>query len=784
MGADGHLNFDTKINESGFNSGVKKLSSIAKTGLTAVGVAAGAVVTAFGAITKQSLTSVASLEQNIGGIETLFKNSANKVIKNANNAFKTAGISANQYMENVTSFSASLLQGVGEDTEKAADLADMAMRDMSDNANKMGTDMGLIIQTYQSLSRGNYAMLDNLKLGYGGTKAELQRLIKKAAEFDKSVDANSMSFDNIVRAIHAVQDHMEITGTTAEEAATTIEGSVNSAKAAWDNFLNGSGSADDFAQTVIVAAGNIAGALGEIVPRLASTIPQVISALATGLQSHVGELAATGSKIVMGIAQGIVTGLPALAAYGVKLITQIANSVASGSPALIAKGAEAIDKMADGIGNSLPALISAGKKLIVSIGNGIASTAPALIPKAVELIGKFAMGIANMLPTLISTGIKIITSLAQGLINAIPQFITYVPQIINGFCAAIDTGLFQLIAAGIKIIANLIVGIVQAIPQLVAALPQIILAIINVFTHANLLSAGKALITSLKKGVTSAKGNIINVFSQLTQNIWKKITSTNWLSLGKSIISKLISGVKSLFGNAGSVAKTLATKILTTIKNVNWLSLGKTVVTKLISGLKSLAGNIGTTAKTLAKKAVDAFKGINWANVGKNIISGIVGGIGSAAGALYNKLKDVAGGALKAAKKKLGIKSPSRVFRDEVGKMMALGMGVGFEKNIPIKAMNTGAEAAVNRLKKDVEFTMSTKQDKSVSKAKVYQVVHSIGAANNETGNTETFDYERFANILADILDGTSVDIDGESAGRILTPRINNNTYLNTRRRR
>lgn len=739
MGVDGSLNFDTKINESGFNSGIKKLGSVAKTGLAAVGTAVAGVVTAFGMITKQSLTSVASLEQNIGGIETLFKNSADKVIKNANNAFKTAGISANQYMENVTSFSAALLQGLGGDTEKAADMADMAMRDMSDNANKMGTDMELIIQTYQSLSRGNYAMLDNLKLGYGGTKAELQRLIKDAAELDKSVDANSMSFDNIVRALHAVQQNMGITGTTAKEAATTIEGSVNSAKAAWDNFLNGSGSADDFAQTVITAAGNIAGALGEIIPRLASTIPQVISALATGLQSHVGEMAATGSKIVMGIAQGIVTGLPGLATYGVKLITQIANSVASGAPTLIAKGAEAVAKMADGIGSNLPALISAGKKLITSIGNGIASAAPTLIPKAVELIGKFAMGIVSMLPTIISTGIKIITSLAQGLINAIPQFITYIPQIINGFCAAIDTGLFQIIAAGIKIIVNLIVGIVQAIPQLIAALPQIILAIINVFTHANLLSAGKALITSLKNGVMSAKGNIINAFNQLTQNIWKKITSTNWLSLGKSIISKLISGVKSLIGNAGTVAKTLATKILTTIRNTNWLSLGKTIITKLISGLKSLAGSIASTAKSLAQRAVTAFKGINWGSVGTNIIKGIIGGIGSAAGALFNKLKDVAGGALNAAKKKLGIKSPSRVFRDEVGKMMALGMGIGFEKNIPIKAMNAGVEGAVSRLKKDVEFATSAKQDKSVGKIKA--------DPRYPKNDGNDFDYDRFEKI-------------------------------------
>ena len=258
--ADGYLNFDTKINEKGFNEGVGKLSKLGKSGLSIVSKAmTGAVVavgTAAGAIIKSSLGVVANMEQPVGGVETLFKDSANTVIDNATRAYKTAGMSANNYMETVTSFSASLLQSLGGDTAKAASYADRAIVDMSDNANKMGTSMRDIQNAYQGFAKQNYTMLDNLKLGYGGTQEEMKRLVSDAAkltdvqkELGVTVDANSLSFGNIVNAISVVQKQMGITGTTSKEAATTIEGSVSSAKAAWENFEAGVISANDLVET-------------------------------------------------------------------------------------------------------------------------------------------------------------------------------------------------------------------------------------------------------------------------------------------------------------------------------------------------------------------------------------------------------------------------------------------------------------------------------------------------------------------------------------------------------
>lgn len=722
MGYDGDLKFNTKIDEASFNAGISKLGGIAKKGLAVTAGAIAGVTAAFGVMTKQSLDSVSSLEQNIGGVETLFKDSAKTVIKNANNAFKTAGMSANEYMKNVTSFSASLLQSTSGNTQKAAKVADMAMIDMSDNANKMGTAMVDIQNAYQGFAKQNYTMLDNLKLGYGGTKTEMERLLADASKLSGvKYDINNLK--DVYEAIHVIQGDLGITGTTAEEAATTIEGSMNAAKAAYDNFLNGSGSAKDFADALVTAAVNIGKNLGEIIPRLAETIPEVLNTLWQEFQSGGDRFLKAGADIIANITTGLLSKFPSLITSAISFVPMIASAISSHAPEIAQSAVSIITSIANGITQSIPkilesiapiaasigqgimqaapALMSAGMQIIQQVGDSISQYAPTLIPKALEMIGQLAMGLIQNLPQLISTGIQIITAIAQGIINSIPVLITYVPQIINGLCAALDTGLMQLLAAGAKIIVNLVQGIIQAIPQLIAALPQIVLAIINVFTHINLLSAGKALITSLKNGIVAGKGSVISAFNTLVTNLWNKITTTNWLALGKSILTKLISGIRSLIGNAGSAAKSIATKILSTIRNTNWLALGKTIISKLVSGLISLAGKMGSTAKSLAQKAVTAFKNIKWADVGKNIIKGIIGGIGSAAGALFNKAREVASGALSAIKKKLGIKSPSRVFKKEVGKHIVTGIiaGIKAEQKSLTKTMESLCNAAIKSAK-------------------------------------------------------------------------------------
>lgn len=730
MGYDGSLKFDTKIDESGFNAGVSKISSAAKKGLAITAGAVAGVGAALGAMTKQSLDSVSKLEQNVGGVETLFKKSSKTVIANANKAYKTAGMSANEYMQNVTSFSASLLQSCAKNTDKAAKVADMAMIDMSDNANKMGTNMVDIQNAYQGFAKQNYTMLDNLKLGYGGTKTEMERLLADASKISGvKYDINNLA--DVYNAIHIIQKELGITGTTSKEAATTIEGSMNSAKAAYDNFLNGSGSAEELADSIAVMMENIGKNLGEIIPRLAATIPELFSTLWDDMKSEMQQGVQVGAEMITNILLGITEGIPDFLSVGGQVIMSLAGSISSASPQLITAAGTAILALGSGIMQALPQMISYGVQIITQIGNAISQAAPELIPKAIEALAQFALGLISALPQLITVGIQMITSLAQGLINSIPLLIEYVPQIINSFCAAIDTGLLQLIAAGVKIIANLVIGIVQAIPQLIAALPQIVLAIYNVFMHINLLSAGANIIKTLASGLKSSGGSVISVAQNIVKFIWNQLVKTDWVNLGKMLIQKLVSGIRGMGGSAGSVARSIGQKIFTTISNVNWISLGKTVISKLISGLLSLLGRMGSAAKSLGTKAVSAFKGINWGSVGSNIVKGIIGGVGAMAGSLLSKMQGLASSALKAAKKALGIKSPSRVFKKEVGKHIVTGIIAGIDteqknlKKMMESLCNTAVSSAKNASKKgnfeDIGKTftdgLSSAIDAQVSKA-------------------------------------------------------------------
>lgn len=262
--------------------GLKRLAGIS---FRALAVGIGAATVAVGSLVKSSVSAYADYEQLKGGIETLFKGSAKTVEKYANDAYKTAGLSANQYMDTVTSFSASLLSSLGGDTKKAADYADMAITDMSDNANKMGTDMDSIIQTYQSLAKGNYAMLDNLKLGYGGTKNEMKRLTREARKHNKAIKANDLSYSNIVLAIHEVQKQMGITGTTAKEASTTISGSLASMKSAWQNLLPALiKGGDQFDQCVDNLIESIVGVEDETGKRVGGVINNLKPAIEKSLQ--------------------------------------------------------------------------------------------------------------------------------------------------------------------------------------------------------------------------------------------------------------------------------------------------------------------------------------------------------------------------------------------------------------------------------------------------------------------------------------------------------------------
>lgn len=396
---------------------------------------------------KQSIMGFAEQEQLIGGVDTLFKESSAQVQQYANDAYKTAGLSANQYMETVTSFSASLLQSLGGDTAAAAQKADQAITDMSDNANKMGTDMTSIQNAYQGFAKANYTMLDNLKLGYGGTKQEMERLLADAEKFS-GIKYDISSYADIVDAIHVVQTEMGITGTTAKEAATTIQGSANAMKSAWSNLLTGMSNEnldlDKLVQNVVDSVGTYA---DNLLPRLQTMLPRFadgMTQLVNGLVPYVGPamemLLPALVQGVGGLVSGIVQALPA----AVQAISAV------------------VPMLVEQITILLPQILNAGIDIIAALASGIGENLPALIPAAVDAIITVAEGLVDHVDEIIIAAGSLIAGLTQGLIEALPRLVVRLPEIIGAIVKGLLSGMASIGEVGSQLVHGLFNGISNA----------------------------------------------------------------------------------------------------------------------------------------------------------------------------------------------------------------------------------------------------------------------------------------------------------------------------------
>lgn len=417
-------------------SGIKAMASAIKE--------AGAALVDLG---KQSIQGFAEQEQLIGGVDTLFKESSAQVQQYASDAYKTAGLSANDYMETVTSFSASLLQSLGGDTAAAAQKADQAITDMSDNANKLGTDMTSIQNAYQGFAKQNYTMLDNLKLGYGGTKQEMERLLADAEKFS-GIKYDISSYADIVDAIHAVQTEMGITGTTAKEAATTIEGSANSLKSAWSNLLTGMSNEnldlDKLVQNVVDSVGIYA---DNLLPRLQTMLPRFAEGmmqLVNGLVPYVGP--------------AMETLLPAL----VQGVGGLVSGIVQALPAAVEAISAVVPLLVEQLTALLPQIVSAGVEIIASLASGIGENLPALIPAAVDAVIEVASGlVANVDKIIIAAG-QLIGGLTQGLIEAVPHLVYRLPEIILAITSGLLKGMASIGMVGQQLVEGLFNGIANA----------------------------------------------------------------------------------------------------------------------------------------------------------------------------------------------------------------------------------------------------------------------------------------------------------------------------------
>ena len=533
---------------------------------------------------KQSLEAYSNYEQLVGGVETLFGAggksleeyaksvgmSADKakgqyeklmgaqstVLKNANNAYKTAGLSANEYMDTVTSFSASLIQSLGGNTAKAAQYANTAIIDMSDNANKMGTDMSSLQNAYAGFAKGNYNMLDNLKLGYGGTKEEMQRLLKDAEKLPGAMGKkfNLSNYADVVQAIHLVQDHMGITGTTAKEASTTIEGSANAMKSAWHNLL--AGMADDNAN------------FGELVGNLVDSVTTFGKNVIPRVQQIIKGMATVATQLLQEVVPQIVKEIPPLLSETLPMLidalTAVGQSVIQVLPTLMPIISDGIMQIVQGMIALLPEFLNAGLQMLTSLIQGITQALPQLIAMLPTIVQQTADVIIQNLPTIIQAGLQLLVALINGIVQALPQLIAMLPTIIGTIEGILIANLPLIIKTGFQILVALIKGLIQSLPQLIAWTPRVIRAIVSV----------------------------------LVQNLPKM------LSMGGQLLGSLISGIRSKIGNLGSAIGNVATKIIDGVKSIpgKMVKWGKDMIQGLIDGIKGMIGKVGDAVSGVAKK--------------------------------------------------------------------------------------------------------------------------------------------------------------------------------------
>lgn len=526
-----------KEESSKIEKAVNKTGEIAsKVGKAAI-IGATAAATAIGTITKFVIQHYAEYEQLAGGVETLFGaqglslkkyaqsigqtveqargkydqliQAQTEVMNNAKVAYKTAGMSANDYMNTITSFAAALKQSTANETE-AAKVANQTVIDMADNANKMGTNMEDIQNAYQGFSKQNYTMLDNLKLGYGGTKSEMERLLQNAEKLTGiHYDINNLS--DVYNAIHEIQKNLGITGTTAKEAMKTIDGAMKMTKASWDNLLTGLA---DPKQAVGPLISEFAKSLGILAKNVTPKIKEVFNALPNAL-----------IQITPQLMNMIIDLAPSLILAAINLVAGLIGAL----PGIISP-----------IFSQLSSLIGSG--MIDKIGQSISSNMPTLISKGLDMLLQFSQAILTNLPVLVGMGMKLIFYLVQGLMSALPTLISKVPTIIANLADAFSNSAQTIFAWGVKIIAEIIKGLVMSIPSLIANIPKIIYAIFAVWNAINWWDLGKGLINGIKNGITSMGGSLTSTAKNLFESLKNNVS--NIFNNIKKVIESPIFGAK------------------------------------------------------------------------------------------------------------------------------------------------------------------------------------------------------------------------------------------------
>lgn len=509
-------------------------------GLNIAGAIKGAIAAAgIGTAIKAALDAGGNLQQSFGGLDTLYEDAAEGAKKYAVEAAK-AGISANSYAEQAVSFGASLKAAYGNDTTKAMEAANTAILDMADNAAKMGTPIENIQTAYQGFAKGQYQLLDNLKLGYGGTKTEAQRLLADAEKIS-GVHYDLDNLGDFYDAIHVIQGELGLTGVAAAEASTTFSGSLGAMKAAGENLLANIALGEDITPALNTLGetvktfvfSNLIPMLSNIVSALPNLVSGIGSMLVDALNlvgNNAGDIVKQGLDIVMALVNAIIAAAPSLIVAAVKLVAELgkalietdwvalgSNLISSLSSAMSQASSEIfgsdtsiIDSVLNSITSGLPSFLDKGIEIITNLVSGLFSALPQVITMAGQLITTFTSFLMQNYPVILQKGAELLLNLVNGIISNLPQIAASVVQVIGSFAATVLSNLPTILAQGILIIGKLAAGLIQAIPTVVGAIPQIIQSIVNTFGSYDWLSIGTNIIKGIAKGIGEAASLVVD----------------------------------------------------------------------------------------------------------------------------------------------------------------------------------------------------------------------------------------------------------------------------------
>lgn len=562
---------------------VKALAKVSVAAAKIGVVAATVVATGLTAMTKSAVEQYADYEQLVGGVETLFKDSSDKVVEYANNAYKTAGLSANEYMDTVTSFSASLLQGLGGDTEKAAETANLAITDMSDNANKMGTDMASIQNAYQGFAKQNYTMLDNLKLGYGGTASEMARLINDSGVLGDTMtvtadNVNSVSFDKMIEAIHVVQTDMGITGTTAKEAATTIQGSIGMMKSAWTNLLTGMADpSQDMGVLINNLVDSVMAVADNLVPRIADTLPRIV----TGISSLAQKLAPYIPPLIEQILPSLIQGATSLLSELVNNLPGILETLLPGIGGELGQTlTSALQSIFGTLQAVLPTILSLVNTLLPPLLQIVQTILPPLTNLINMLLPPIVQIVSQILPILISI-LQPVLELLQPILDLLNPIINLILMILDPLMELINMILPPLVEV-ISLISEEILGVLKPILEwfcemLEITLEAAIIAIMAVINNCResfsmawkgikkVWNAAPAFFKGIWNGIKSAFAAVGKFFKGIFTTAWNGIKSV-WSAV-TGFFSGIWNGIKGIFSSVGTWFSGIFGKAWAGIKN-------------------------------------------------------------------------------------------------------------------------------------------------------------------------------------------------------------------------